>query len=189
MLLFYFQLIRKEIKHLAQLQGSSSPRNCRTGDAILTQASGAHPPNADAGQHSQDEERGESTNTAFHLFRELDIQKRAFITQEHFQESTSISSGYGTLSASEPNACLSGDSQNTSRKACLSTNPTSVECRTEYTRHPRSTPSPVDSEKPFILVPDRKHLTHLEKSSEGNLSESHMNYEKKGVSQSNQPNG
>ncbi|XP_040203231.1 M-phase phosphoprotein 9 isoform X2 [Rana temporaria] len=170
------QLIRKEIKHLAQLQGNSSPRNCRTGDAILTQAS------------SQDEERGESTNTAFHLFRELDIQKRAFITQEHFQESTSISSGYGTLSASEPNACLSGCSQNTSGKACLSTNPTSVECRTEYTRHPRSTPSPVDSEKPFILVPDGKHLTHLEKSSEGNLSESHMNYEKKGVSQSNQPN-
>ncbi|XP_077318028.1 M-phase phosphoprotein 9 isoform X4 [Lithobates pipiens] len=180
------QLIRKEIKHLAQLQGSSSPRNCRTGDAILTQASGAHPPNADTGQHSQDEERGESTNTAFHLFRELDIQKRAFITQEHFQESTSISSGYGTISASEPNACLSSCSQNTSRKACLSTNQTSVECRTEFTRHPHSTPSPVDSEKPFILVPDTKCLTHLEKSSEGNLSASHMNNE--AVSQSNQLN-
>ncbi|XP_073483381.1 M-phase phosphoprotein 9 isoform X2 [Aquarana catesbeiana] len=182
------QLIREEIKHLAQLQESSSPRNCRTGDAILTQASGGHPPNADAGQHSQDEERGESTNTAFHLFRELDIQKRAFITQEHFQESTSISSGYGTISASEPNACLSSCSQNTSRKACLSTNQTSVECRTEFTRHPHSTPSPVDNEKPFILVPDSKCLTHLEKSSEGNLSGSHMNNEEKAVSQYNQPN-
>ncbi|CAI9535149.1 unnamed protein product [Staurois parvus] len=178
------QLVREEIKHLAQLQGSSSPWNSRTGDAILTQASGAHPPSADAGQHSQDEERGESTNTAFHLFRELDIQKRAFITQEHFPESNSISSGYGTLSASEPNACLSSSSQNTSRKTSLPTKQTFVECRTEFTKHPHT---PVDNEKPFILVPDTKCLSHLEKSSEGNLSGSLVNYGKRVVSQSNQP--
>ncbi|XP_018412336.1 PREDICTED: M-phase phosphoprotein 9 [Nanorana parkeri] len=181
------QLIREEIKRLAQLQGSSFAWNCGTGNTILPQASGAHPPSADIGQHSQDEDRGESTNTAFHLLQELDIQKRAFITQEHFQENTSISSGYGTLSASEPNACLSSCSKNTSRKARLPTQQTFVECRTELTKHPHLTHLPVDSEKPFMLIPDTKCLTHLEKSSEGDLSGSHTNYEKRAVSQTTQP--
>ncbi|KAM5192285.1 M-phase phosphoprotein 9 isoform 2-T2 [Mantella aurantiaca] len=177
------QLIREEIKRLAQLQGISSAWKWGTGKAILTQASAARPPSADAGQHSQDEEREESTNTAFHLLQELDTQKRAFITQEHFQESTSISSGYGTLSASEPNACLSSCSQNTSRKPCLPIKQSSV----EFTRHPHLTHTPVDNEKPFMLIPETKCLMLLE-NSEGNLSGSHMNYEKRAVSQTSKPN-
>ncbi|XP_072270034.1 M-phase phosphoprotein 9 [Pyxicephalus adspersus] len=165
------ELIREEIKRLAQLQGSDSLWNCGTGNVILTQAS-AQPPSAVTGQHSQDEEPGESSNTAFHLFRELDLHKRAFITQEHFQENTSISSGYGTLSASEPNACLSSCSQSTLKKAGPPTKLTS-----EYT--------PVDTKKPFMLVPDTKCL---EKSSEGNLSGNHMNDDKRADSQTNKPN-
>ncbi|KAM9329608.1 M-phase phosphoprotein 9 [Gastrophryne carolinensis] len=163
------ELIRKEIKHLAQLKGSSSSWNCRSGDSMLAQTGDALPSSSHAGQLSKDEQ-GEGTSSAFHLFGQPDIQNRAFITQENFQESTSISSGYGTLSASEPIACLSSYSQNTSGKANLSTHQSFVEGRTEATRLPHLKHIPVNNERTFML----------QKSTEGN----HANCEN-----TNQPNG
>ncbi|XP_068100452.1 M-phase phosphoprotein 9 isoform X2 [Hyperolius riggenbachi] len=178
------QLIREEMKRLAQLQGSSAPWICGPGSAIVPQASDGHPLTTHAGQHSQGEEKGDDNNNSFHLLGELDIHNRAFITQEHFQESTSISSGYGTLSASQPNACLSSCSQNTSRKARQPTNQTFTQCRTESTRHPHLTHTPVNSERPFMLVPDTQCVTHLQTSCEG----SHINCDRNSVTKTNQPN-
>ncbi|XP_075033626.1 M-phase phosphoprotein 9 isoform X2 [Mixophyes fleayi] len=186
------ELLRDEIKHLAQSQGSSSPWNYGTGNSILTH--GIHPPKTLGEQHTQDAERGENTSSPVHLLREPDIQQRAFITQEHFLENTSVSSGYGTLSASEPNACLSSCSQNTSRDTRLTAKQTLKECRTQESMKLNNLKHvPIESESPFMLMPGAKcHLPHLEKSSEGKLPEHlepHLDCDKSNVRKKTQPTG
>ncbi|XP_040272123.1 M-phase phosphoprotein 9 isoform X1 [Bufo bufo] len=180
-----FQLIREEIKHLAHLQEGSSPWSYVTGNAVLPVTYDTHSLKPQDEQRTQDEERGKNSSNPLHLLRELDIRQRAFITQEHFLENTSISSGYGTHSASEPNACLSSCSQNTSRETRLPAKETLKECRAEshHLKH-----VPVESEKPFKLLPGA--WCH-QKSSEGHSSEnseSHFNCDKNTTCSSSQPN-
>ncbi|XP_063820583.1 M-phase phosphoprotein 9 isoform X2 [Pseudophryne corroboree] len=185
------QLIRDEIC-LLQSQGGFSPQNYDTGETVLTRARDLHPPKPLGEQHSQDEGRGETTNSLLHLLREPDIQQRAFITQEQFLENTSVSSGYGTLSASEPNACLSSCSQNTSRDTKQSTKQTVKEYRTQSTKHSYIKPVSVESERPFMLALGAKcHLPQPEKTSDGNLSkhpEPHLNCDKSTIRKSNSSN-
>ncbi|KAM4808148.1 M-phase phosphoprotein 9 [Rhinophrynus dorsalis] len=126
------QLIRDEIKHLIQLQGSWSQWNSCTEDRVLNMASSLHP--IRSGQNPGDTEKRESISSSFSQSNELDLQKKAFITQEHFLENTSVSSGYGTHSASEPNTCLSSCSQTTSRESRLPAVETLKECKTEPQR-------------------------------------------------------
>ncbi|XP_073532301.1 M-phase phosphoprotein 9 isoform X3 [Phyllobates terribilis] len=183
------QLIRDEIKHLAHLQGGSSPWSYGASNAILPVTYDTHSLKPhDEQQHTQHEERGKNPSNPLHLFRELDIHQRAFITQEHFLENTSVSSGYGTHSASEPNACLSSCSQYTSRETRLPTKQTLRECRTESIRPHDLKHVPPESKISFKVLPsERWHL----KSSEGHLSGhslSHLNCDKSTACNSNQPN-
>ncbi|XP_075690110.1 M-phase phosphoprotein 9 isoform X3 [Rhinoderma darwinii] len=182
------QLIRDEIKHLAHLQGGSSPRSYGTGSAVLPVTHDTRSLKPRDEQHTQDEERGKNSSNPLHLFRELDIQQRAFITQEHFLEDTSVSSGYGTHSASDPNACLSSHSQNGSREIRLPTKQTLKACRTESIGLNHLKHVHVESEKPFKLLLGAK--CHM-KSSEGHSSEhseSHLNCDKNSTCNSDQPN-
>ncbi|KAM3940599.1 M-phase phosphoprotein 9 isoform 2-T2 [Leptodactylus fuscus] len=180
-----FQLIRDEIKHLAHLHGGSSPWSHGTGNAVLPVTYNTHSLKPQDDQNTQDEDRGKNLNNPLHLFRELDSHQRAFITQEHFLENTSVSSGYGTHSASEPNAYISSCSQNTSRETRLPTIQTLKECRTEPIRLHHLKHVPVESEKPFNLSTGAR--CHL-KSSEGHLSESQVNCDISPTCNNNQPN-
>ncbi|XP_073442184.1 M-phase phosphoprotein 9 isoform X3 [Dendrobates tinctorius] len=182
------QLIRDDIKNLAHLQGGISPWSYGASNAVLPVTYDTHSLKPqDEQQHTQHEERGKKTSNPLHLFRELDIHQRAFITQEHFMENTSVSSGYGTHSASEPNACLSSCSQYTSRETRLPTKQTLQECRTE-SRSPHDLKYvPAESKVSFKQLPStRWHL----KSSEGHLSghsQSHLSCDKSTACSSNQP--
>ncbi|KAM4053126.1 M-phase phosphoprotein 9 [Anomaloglossus baeobatrachus] len=183
------QLIRDDIKHLAHLQGSSSPWNYGASNAVLPVTYDTHSSKPqDEQQHTQHEERGKNTSNPLHLFSELDIHQRAFITQEHFLENTSVSSGYGTHSASEPNACLSSCSQYTSRETRPPTEQTLKECRTESIRPHDIKHVPAESKISFKLPPSvRWHP----KSSDGQSSEhqeSHLHCDKSTACNSNQPN-
>ncbi|XP_066459433.1 M-phase phosphoprotein 9 isoform X2 [Eleutherodactylus coqui] len=182
------QLIRDEIKHLAQLQGGSSPWSYGTCNAILPVTYDTHSLKPQDEQPAADEERGKDSSNTLHQFRELDIHQRAFITQEHFLENTSISSGYGTHSASEPNACLSSCSQNTSRETRLPAKQTLKEWKTESIGLHHSQRLPLETEKPFKLL---SGASCHPKSSEGQSlqhSESLLNCDKSTTCNTNQPN-
>ncbi|XP_069816939.1 M-phase phosphoprotein 9 isoform X2 [Dendropsophus ebraccatus] len=182
------QLIRDEIKHLAHIQGGSGPWSFGSGNALLPVTYDTHSLKPQEELGTRDEESGTDSSNPLHLFRELDIHQRAFITQEHFLENTSVSSGYGTHSASEPNACLSSCSQSTSRETRLPAKQTLKECSTESIRTHYLQHVPVESEKPFKLLPGaRCHLI----SSEGHSSEpteSHINCDKNTTCNSNPTN-
>lgn len=182
------QLIRDEIKHLAHVQGGSSPRSYGTDNAILPVTHDTHSLKTQDEHHLRDEERGKNSSNPLHLFRELDIRQRAFITQEHFLENTSVSSGYGTHSASEPNACLSSWSQNTSRETRLPAKQTLKECSTESIR-PHYLKHGPENDKPFMLqLPGAScHLNSSEELSSEH-SKSHLNCEKSTTYNSNQLN-
>ncbi|XP_069611943.1 M-phase phosphoprotein 9 isoform X1 [Ranitomeya imitator] len=183
------QLIRDDIKHLAHLQGGSFPWSYGASSAVLPVTYDTHSLKPqDEQQHTQHEERGKNTSNPLHLFRELDIHQRAFITQEHFLENTSISSGYGTHSASEPNACLSSCSQYTSRETRLPTKQTLQECRTESRRPHDLKHVPAESKISFKQLPSTRWP---QKSSEGHLSghsQSHLSCDKSTACSGNQPN-
>ncbi|XP_053328209.1 M-phase phosphoprotein 9 [Spea bombifrons] len=129
------QVIRDEIKNFIQLRGGECLWKSCTGDAVLSMASN------DPGGHG----KRDASSSSFSLHGGLDRQQKAFLTQEHFQENTSLSSGYGTHSASEPSACLSAYSQNTSTGSRLPT-----ASRTESVTHHTLIQAPLESERHFI---------------------------------------
>ncbi|XP_056391738.1 M-phase phosphoprotein 9 isoform X3 [Hyla sarda] len=182
------QLIRDEIKQLAHLQAGSSPQSYGPGNAVLPVTYDTHSLKPQDDQRTQDEERGMNSSNPLHLFRELDIHQRAFITQEHFLENTSVSSGYGTHSASEPSACLSSCIQNTSREKRLPAKQILKECNTESIRPHYLQHVPVESEKPFKLLSGaRCHLISTEGHSSEH-SESNLNCDKNTTFNSNSAN-
>ncbi|XP_072000380.1 M-phase phosphoprotein 9 isoform X2 [Engystomops pustulosus] len=181
------QLIRDEIKHLAYLQGGNSPRSCGTANDVLPVPYDTRSLKPQGELHTQEEERGKNLSNPFHLLRELDIRQRAFITQEQFLENTSVSSGYGTHSASEPNAGLSSFSQNTSRETRLPTVQTLNENRTESIGSLNVKHADAESEKPLLLPGAIRHLIPSQGHSSEN-SESLVNCDKSSTCNSNQPN-
>ncbi|MEE6504103.1 hypothetical protein FKM82_005067 [Ascaphus truei] len=157
------QLIHDEIKHLVKEQGRRSQQNPCQEDATgsNTPSLGIH-----AVQYPDDHERREAVTNHFPIPSELEMQQKAFCTQDNFLDSTSVSSGYGTHSAFEPNACVSGCDQNATWDSGLCTGKASKEGRDESLNN-NLTLAPLGHERPVIQVSDQKcRLLTPEKSSE-----------------------
>uniref|UniRef100_A0A8C5LWK9 M-phase phosphoprotein 9 n=1 Tax=Leptobrachium leishanense TaxID=445787 RepID=A0A8C5LWK9_9ANUR len=144
------QVIRDEIKYLAQLQSGGSPQKSGTGEGTLGMANIASHLTVYGGSPRGDHENTDAIPASFSLHSGLDKQQKAFITQEQFVESTSISSGYGTHSISERNTCLSSYSQNNSRESRLPTQPLFSGSRSGSLMTQDSFQIPGDGERCFI---------------------------------------
>ncbi|KAM4708389.1 M-phase phosphoprotein 9 isoform 1-T2 [Discoglossus pictus] len=149
------QLIHSEIKHVMELQGRSYPPFGK-GEPGLTMANYTHPLTLHSvQQHPLDHDRSEDKACLFPMSGELNKKDKTFITQEHFLESTSVSSGYGTHSASEPNACLSSFSQNAFKGRRSDAEQTLKECGTESLKPYPITQAPVQKKLQFIKISDK----------------------------------
>ncbi|KAM8961612.1 M-phase phosphoprotein 9 [Pelodytes ibericus] len=154
------QVIRDDIKHLIQLQGGGSSWKSCTGDAIVSMGSNTNPLQLDGGSLSRDQKNRAAISSSFSQHSEPDKQQKAFITQEHFLENTSVSSGYGTHSASEPNTYISSCSQNTSKESRIPEN-TGKGSGTESLIHHNLIQTPDEDERHFIQASDKNCQSSL----------------------------
>ncbi|XP_053555748.1 M-phase phosphoprotein 9 [Bombina bombina] len=150
---YQMQLIHNEIKHLIKLQGQSCPLwNSCTGETNLTMANRTHPLEC---RSTVDKDRKAEGARLFPVTDEHDIKQKHFNMQEHFLESTSVSSGYGTHSASEPNACFSSHSQNTLRESMPNMEQTLRESISKTLAHHNVLQESKKTKMHFIKVSDK----------------------------------
>nr|XP_033810435.1 M-phase phosphoprotein 9 isoform X2 [Geotrypetes seraphini]XP_033810436.1 M-phase phosphoprotein 9 isoform X2 [Geotrypetes seraphini] len=155
------QLIQDEIKHLVTLQSGTSPWNASTRESPKCT-------NNSSDQHSEDcEDKGGSTSQLSGV-NEVEKQPRALVVQESFGDTTSLSSGYNTISATEPhpNLVTSGHSATKKNTGCTESTlseldgislfqnaPALIENRREYV--------PVMEGNRLVLRTDEPHDLHF----------------------------
>ncbi|XP_029427209.1 LOW QUALITY PROTEIN: M-phase phosphoprotein 9 [Rhinatrema bivittatum] len=96
------QLIQDEIKHLVTLQIGNTPRNSGTGQSSSKWTNNSSALEMQADQHSEAFEDNGRNPSQLKSCSEVEKQPKTCIIQESFVDTTSISSGYNTISATEP---------------------------------------------------------------------------------------
>eukprot|EP00079_Xenopus_tropicalis_P029240 XP_012824498.1 PREDICTED: M-phase phosphoprotein 9 isoform X2 [Xenopus tropicalis] len=154
------QIIRDEFKHFIQSQRNKSPTNSSTENALLAMEGNIKTKHLhDHMEHLEEHKMQAASTSPIQMTGDLDMQYKTFITQEQCMENTSVSSGYGTHSVSEPNTRSTSYSHNTLWDSREHGKHNSKECRAEPVIHQPCVPGSSNRcDLPVAEIPSKEVL-------------------------------